>query len=333
MARLGNLRCLIRILVLLVAIVLGHNHALAAEPVTLRLDWSILGHHSPFYLALERGYYRDLDLDVKILEGKGSGIGVQLVGNGTDTFAFADSAVAAKSASLGVPVKVVMGIIRRATMAVVFPTDRGLLKPENLKGKRVSVCAGDSASVLFPAYLKSIDLAASDVQLVSVECNSKHPVVVQGRADAAVGPAPSSKVLQLMAGARDVAAFDYADAGIVLPSHGIVASTKTIEGKPEVIRRFVAATTRGWSDARKEPDAAIDALVRQFPLLKGKEASLKLMLVEHFKYLETAETVGKPFGWQSKEDWKKAERVLVEYLDVKPQSSVDVYFTNEFVAK
>lgn len=333
MARVGDCRRVILAVVLLTVSMLGSSHALATEPVTLRLDWSILGHHSPFYLALERGYYRDLGLDVKILEGKGSGIGVQLVGNGTDTFAFADSAVAAKSASLGVPVKVVMGIIRRATMAVVFPTDRGLQKPEDLKGKRVSVCAGDSASVLLPAYLKSIHLAASDVQLISVECNSKHPIVVQGRADAAVGPGPSSKVLQLMAGARDVATFDYADAGIVLPSHGIVASTKTIEGKPQIVRRFVAATTKGWSDARKQPDAAIDALVKQFPLLKGKETSLKLMLVEHFKYLETTETIGKPFGWQSSDDWKKAERVLVEYLDATPQPSADVYFTNEFISK
>jgi NitT/TauT family transport system substrate-binding protein len=156
---------------------------------------------------------------------------------------------------------------------------------------------------------------------------------VQRKADAAVGPGPSSKVLQLNAGATDVASFDYADAGIVLPAHGIVASLKTIETKPEVVRAFVAATTKGWLETMKDHDAAVGTVVRQFPLLKGKEASVKLMLTEHLKYIDTPTTVGKPFGWQSLDDWKKAEQVLVEYLDAKRQPSVDVYFTNEFVAK
>lgn len=320
-------------LLLLLLAGLGHGPAAAAEPVTLRLDWSILGVHAPFYVALDRGYYRDAGLDVKISEGKGSGIGVQLVANGNETFAFADSAVAAKSVSVGMPVKVVMGILRRSTMAVVFPTDRGLRTPEDLKGKTVTVCAGDSASILFPAYLKSIRLTPGDVRLAAVDCSAKHPFVVQRKADAAVGPGPSSKVLQLNAGATDVAGFDYADAGIVLPAHGIVTALKTIETKPEVVRAFVAATTKGWIEAMKDHDGAVATVVRHFPLLKGKEASVKLMLTEHLKYVDTPATAGKPFGWQSPDDWKKAEQVLVEYLEAKRQPSVDAYFTNDFVVK
>jgi NitT/TauT family transport system substrate-binding protein len=318
---------------LLLLLVAPPGRATAQEPVTLKLDWSILGVHAPFYVALERGYYKNAGLDVKISEGKGSGIGVQLVANGNDTFAFADSAVAAKSVSVGMPVKVVMGILRRSTMAVVFPTDRGLRAPEDLKGKTVTVCAGDSASILFPAYLRSIRLTPADVRLAAVDCGAKHPLVVQRKADAAVGPGPSSKVLQLNAGATEVATFDYADAGIVLPAHGIVASLKTIETKPEVVRAFVAATTRGWLDTLKDHDAAVATVVRHFPLLKGKEASVKLMLTEHLKYIDTPSTAGRPFGWQSPDDWKKAEEVLVEYLETKRQPSVDAYFTNEFVAK
>lgn len=38
--------------------------AVAADKVTLRLDWSTIGYHSPFYLAAERGYYKAAGLDV-----------------------------------------------------------------------------------------------------------------------------------------------------------------------------------------------------------------------------------------------------------------------------
>ena len=50
-------------------------------------------------------------------------------------------------------------------------------------------------------------------------------------------------------------------------------------------------------------------------------------------YLDTARTKGKPFGWQSPEDWKDAEGLMVEYAGMKALPSVDGYFTNQFVAK
>jgi NitT/TauT family transport system substrate-binding protein len=270
---------------------------------------------------------------VKIVEGKGSSTGIQLVANGVDTFAFADAAVAAKAASQGMPVKVVMGLHRKATMGIVFPANRGIRTPQDLKGKTISVCAGDSASVLLPAYLKAVSLSLTDVKLLNVECSAKHPMVAQGRADASPTPVYGGKGLQMAAGVKEVASFDYADAGLVFPAHGIVASLKTIETRPEVIRRFVAATAKGWLETKQNPDAGLQILFEMFPLLKEQAPHHRLSLVESLRYLDTPNTVGKPFGWQSPDEWREAIRLLAEYMDLKPAASVDTYFTNEFVSK
>ena len=48
---------------------------------------------------------------------------------------------------------------------------------------------------------------------------------------------------------EDPGKFDYADAGIFLPSHGIIASEKTIAQRADVVRRFVAATAKAWQAA------------------------------------------------------------------------------------
>jgi NitT/TauT family transport system substrate-binding protein len=106
-----------------------------------------------------------------------------------------------------------------------------------------------------------------------------------------------------------------------------------IESRPETVRRFVGATVKSWLEARRNPDAAVEATVAALPLLKGKEAVLKAELEDYLRYVNTPATADKPFGWQSEDDWKQAEGVLAQYMDLKRQPSVDAYFTNEFLPR
>lgn len=321
------------ILALLAAVsTLAFTPAIAGDKVTLRLDWSTIGYHSPFYLAAERGYYKDAGLDVEILEGKGSGNTVQLIGNGADTFGFADAAVAAKSASQGVPVKVVMGIIRKSPASIIYPSDGPIKKPADLKGKTIISCPGHAALVFLPAYLKAVGMQMADVKVTTVDCGSLFPLLAQGKAEAATAFTPGSISNLARAGMTKVSHLDYADVGIVLPSHGIIASNKTIGSNPDVVRRFVAATTKGWQVALKEPDAAIKAVVKARPLVAGSEAIFKTELLSYGDYIATPGTAGKPFGWQSPDEWKTAEKLMIEYMDLKPLPTVEGYFTNAFIA-
>jgi NitT/TauT family transport system substrate-binding protein len=326
---------LLLILAAMLLAVAAPDHARAADAVTLRLDWATVAtYHSPFYLGEARGHYREAGIDLKILEGKGSGNTVQLVGNGADTFGLVDAAVAAKSISVGVPVKVVMGLIRKSPVALMYNPDRGIRTPQDLKGKTVATCPGHGGAILLPAYLKAINLAPTDIKLLNMDCSAVLSMVGQGKVDVATGYGPVSTTIIQGAGLPTVKWFGYADAGIVLPSHGIVAAQKTIESNPDLVRRFVAATTRAWMEAQKNPDAAVEALVRAAPNLKGRETRLKAEMEEYFAhYVNTAGTAGKPFGWQSPDEWKKAEAILVQYMDVKAQPSVDAYFTNDFIGK
>ena len=321
--------------VLVVCVLLGlvgaRASAQAPEPVTIRMDWLPISYHAPFHLALASGYYRAAGIDLKIAEGKGSGGTVQLVANGADTFGLADAAVVAKSVTQGVPVKTVMGIFRRSAVGVVFPAQSPIQKPADLKGKRVASCAGDSAVILFPGFLKANNLSMDDLKIVTVDCSAKYTVVAQGLADATLGFGPYGRTMFQAAGISDMRKFDYADSGVALPAHAVIASLKTIETKPDLIRRFVGATAKGWAEARKNPEPAIEAMVRAAPLMKGKEAALKTEFEGYVPYLDTPATAGKPFGWQSPEDWKRAEAILAQYMDLKPQPSVDAYFTNRFI--
>jgi NitT/TauT family transport system substrate-binding protein len=310
---------------------MGGAPAAAQQKVTLRLDWTALGYHAPFYLGAAQGWYRDAALDVQILEGKGSPNTATLVGNGSDDFGFADASTAARLITQGLQAKVVMGVFQRATLALFFPKGKGIERPTDLRGKRIMMCPGDGLIQYLPAYLKAFGMDLGAVKTVMVDCGIKYSAMAQGQADAVASYGTAGKPLMQAVGIAEVGKFDYADAKIFLPSHGIVASLAKIKDSPGVVRQFVHASAKAWQEARAHPDDAIAAMVAANPLLRGKAAMLKDTLVESFAYIETPGTAGKPFGWQSPEEWAKAEAILVEYTKLEKPASLDAWFTNAFV--
>lgn len=311
----------------LAALAVQIGSAAAEDKVSLRLDWTTLGYHAPFYYGAAKGFYKEAGLEVDIGEGKGSSSTITLVGNKADDFGFADATTAARLVSAsGVPVKVAMGIFQRSTLSLFFPKGK-LNTPQDLAGKRIALCAGDGIAVYIPAYIKAINLKPSDVSLLNFDCSVKYATVARGQADVVASYGTAGKPLLEAVGVAEVGKFDFADAGISLPSHGIVVARDTIAAKADLVRRFVAATGKAWEAARQNPDAAVAAVIAAKPLLKDKDALLKSTFLEALQYL--GGTPGKPFGWQSPEDWSKAEQTLVEFTGVA-KVAPEEFYTNEF---
>ena len=67
-------------------------HAQTPEKFQFRLNWTLYGEHAPFFVARDKGFYKEEGLDVEILEGSGSTTVAQLVANMTNPIAYVDAA-------------------------------------------------------------------------------------------------------------------------------------------------------------------------------------------------------------------------------------------------
>jgi NitT/TauT family transport system substrate-binding protein len=107
--------------------------------------------------------------------------------------------------------------------------------------------------------------------------------------------------------------------------------TALMEKQPDLVKKFVAASQKGWEAAAKDPDAAVTASLKLYPDLSKDmlREGLKISLEEQ---LHTPATQGHPIGWTAEDDWKKMLAMLKTYSGITPKEP-SAYYTNQFIAQ
>ncbi len=309
----------------------------AAEPkrgVTLRLDWYVYGLHAPFFVAQKQGFYSDANLDVKILEGNGSSATAVLIGNGSDTFGFADSGAAAKGISEGVPIKVVAGLLQRSSMTLTSFADREIRTPKDLEGKTLGIGAAEALTQVLPAFFAANGVDASKVRLVTMPPPARPAALLERRVDAIGGSIYGDALnLRLKNPDKKFNYLRFSDWKINMLGHGLLASNDMIAKSPDVVRRFVTATLRGWKYAKENPEAAVDVLLTQYPNLADNRAYFVEQVKMLGDFLQTDNSAGTPIGWQSEKDWASMQDLLLKYGGLSKQVPLNTYYVNDFVGR
>jgi NitT/TauT family transport system substrate-binding protein len=304
----------------------------AAEPdkVSVRMDWVFSGYHAPFFVAVKNGYYKDAGLEVTVEPGNGSGVVAQAIGNGNGTFAAVDGGTMMNLVSKGLKVRAIMGILQKSPLAIVYNAERGIKEPKDLEGKKIGVTNGEAPLILLPAFFQATGVDASKVELVNADAASKSVIMVSGQVDAELN-FNFLAIPPLEEHGMKVGTLNYADYGVNLPGLSLIASTDFIESNPDVVRRFVAATLKGYEWTIAHPEEAIDILIAENPGDKIPKASSLRTLILSFDLLHSDATKDMPLGVMAEEDWAHAEDLLVKYQDTTRMDSPAAYFTNEFV--
>src|SRR6185312_10593634 len=233
----------------------------AADKIKFVTDFGYLGRHAYYFVALEKGYYKDANLDVEIVRGQGSADAVKQVAAGSAQIGFADTAAVILSrANDQVPVKMVAVIYDKAPHAIFALKDSGISKPQDLEGRNVADAAASSIPRMFPAYAKAAKIDATKVKWTVVASDAIAATLALGRADAVGYYTISEALLKKATGKNDLVVLTYADAGLDFYSNGIIADEKLIASNPDLVKRFVSATLHGLRDAIANPEEAAKIL-------------------------------------------------------------------------
>ncbi|MCZ4313910.1 ABC transporter substrate-binding protein [Comamonadaceae bacterium G21597-S1] len=320
-----------RIIHLLLAATLAVSASLASaqDAVSLRLNWYLGGLHVPYYYGKDMGFFKQEGIDLTINEGRGSGNTVQVVAAGSDTFGMADSSSLITTASKGAEVKSVMSLLNSTGFSVVSLASTGIKTPKDLEGKSFAVSPGDPLGQLFRALAAHNKLDMNKIRFVQVDPAAKVVSVLEKKVDALLGGADDQYFLIKYKG-QEPAALRYADHGANIVGMTILTTTSTIKNKPDLVRRFVKASVRSWEEAKKNPQAAVDAAMKVKPDL-NRQSTLDQMMVD-FELLDSPNSKGR-IGMGAQADWEQTISLLKQYRDLDTKEPWTTFHTNEFLPK
>ena len=304
--------------------------ASADTQVRVRLDWVAYGLHAPFFIGIEKGWFKAKGLDVSVKDGNGSSKTIVLVGAAKYDIGHANLSAMVLARNKGVPVISVGHIVRKSDVAVIVPSDSGIKTPKDLEGKKVAMTPGGFADPFFDSLLKAGGTSRDKLTVIGVTGKAKTSTYVSGAADAMLTTAPY--YLPVLVDKRHSQAILFADYGIPLPGFGLVANEEFVKNNPQAVVDFVQVFFRalGWIyDGNKAEAVAIFRKHR--PETKISEQKIAAILDSFEPYLSPESTAGKPLGWHSDADWVKAISLIVDAGLIKAGSNAKDFYTNTFV--
>ncbi|UFN49445.1 ABC transporter substrate-binding protein [Roseomonas sp. OT10] len=301
--------------------------AQAPQAASLRLNWLLYGFHAPFLYGVERGLYREAGVDLTVGEGQGSARAVQIVAAGSDTFGLSDGTSIIAGAARGAPLRAVMGIMNRSPFAVIVREDSGIRVMADLRGKTIAATTGEAGLTIFPALLRANKMGADDVRFLRVDGAGKMVATLEGRTVGLLGGF-ENQALVLPQRGTPVRSLLYADNGVNTVGLAIHTTRETQARNPDLVRRFVAATRRAFEQAEREPEAAIDALLKVKP---DFDRALSLaQLKAGMTLMRSARAMDKPIGAMAPEDWSETLALMKEFQELRTDLPAEAFYTNEF---
>ena len=329
---LAMFACLALALVAFVAVSCGDDDdgGGSLKKVTLMLNWTPNTQHSGIYIAKEKGYYRDQGLDVQIVEPAASGV-EQVVANGNADFGISVQEAVIPAREQGIPLVSIAAILQHNDSSFMALKDSGIARPKDFEGKTYGGYGGPLETEILSQLMKCDGGDPGKLKTVEVGNIDYIPGMQNGSFDF-VWVFEGWDVLRandvLKTPVNSVKFKDYLDCIPDWYTPVIVTSEAKIKDDPETVRKFMAATARGYDEANKDAKSAADALMKGAP--ESDKALVDASAAYHVgKYMDS----GRKWGLQDMDVWQKFEAFLKDAGLIEKDIDVKAAFTNDFLPK
>jgi len=304
----------------------------AADEVKFALNWIISGRNAGYFVALEKGFYKENGIDAQISRGRGSGDTLKRVAIGESDFGLVDTATVISGRSNDqAPVRIVGMMYSKAATAILYAKESGIKTPADLEGRTVARSAAGSTINMWPAFLKANDIDRSKIREITVTASSYAPMLLSRQVDAVLDQSSYIGRYQKAANAQKltIEAFRFSDYGYELYGDAIVASEKTISQKPDLVRRFLAATLRGNLYAFEHPDEAVAILSKYAAEAEPDVAKAELLDTKTLALTDEVRQHG--YGYVDRDKLAANIDLIREPLGLKQPVQAEELFTLEFL--
>jgi NitT/TauT family transport system substrate-binding protein len=295
---------------------------LAEESVTLRLKWFHQAQFAGFYVAKDKELYKAAGLNVDIQPGGPDFPAIQMVAGGNEQFGVTSADQILIARSKGVPVVALAVIFRRNPFVLFSLAKSGIKAPADYVGRNIGVKIGGNEELIYRAVLAKAGIDKTKLNEVPVKFDIT-PLLA-----GAVDVWPGYLINEVLAAREkgfEVNVVSPPDYGIDLYADTLFTTEKMLKEKPEIVRKFVVATLKGWSSAIAAPEAAAQITVEY-----GAKLTYDHELAMMRASLPLLQPDAQPVGWMDAANWSATQKLLVEAGFQKTPVEIGKTFTVEF---
>lgn len=309
--------------------------ASAETNLKFALDWKFEGPSAPYFVAIDKGYYKAEDLNVTVDTGPGSVAGIARVAAGTYPLGFFDinSLARFRDQNPDKDVKGVLMVYDKPPFAIVSLAKTGINSPKDLEGKILGAPAPDGAYAQWKSFVKENKIDDSKVKIENVGFPVREPMLADGKVDAITGFQFSTYFNLMSKGIpeKDIKMMLMSDYGLVLYGNAIMVNPDFAKANPKVVAGFVRATIKGVLDTIKDPETAIKSVMKRNETADEKIelARLKMALKDNFV---TPWVKANGYGGIDDKRMDDAiEQIAVTYEFKNPKPKASDLFTPEYL--
>ena len=229
----------------------GHAHAADAplKKISFITLWKPQAQFAGYIVALEKGFYKKHGLDVTLISGGADNPAVDALKNKKADFGIVWLSAAIQRRSAELKLVNIGQVVQRSALMLVAKRSSGILKPQDMQGKKVSLWEGDlqlqpkaffrehgiTVETIPQSYTVNLFLKGG-VDVVSAMWYNEYDTIINSGLDP-----------------DELVTFFFSDYGLNFPEDGIYCLEETLNKDPQTAAAFVKASFEGWMYAFDHP--------------------------------------------------------------------------------
>lgn len=236
------------------------------EKVTVLLDWFPNTNHSGMYVAQAKGFYREAGLEVEIIQPPEGGQ-VQLLAAGRGDFAVSAQEEITTARAQGIPVVAVAAVIQHNTSGFAAPQDRRIKTPADFVGKTYGGWGSPAEEAVLKLLMKQNQADFERLNIINIGSADFFTSVQQNVDFAWIYWGWTGIEAELKGIPLSFIKLGEADSRLDYYTPVLISREDLLTYHPDVAKKFLQATARGYQYAIDEPDQAAEILLAQVPEL------------------------------------------------------------------
>ena len=296
------------------ALLLGSGAAEAADKLTLQLKWVTQAQFAGYYVAKDKGFYDEVDLDVTIQPGGPDIAPPQVIAGGGADVIIEWMPAALASRERGVPLVNIAQIFDRSGMMLTCLKETGIETPQDFPGHTLGVWFfGNEYPFLSWMSQLGIPTQGGEDGVTVLKQGFNVDPLLQKQADC-ISTMTYNEYWQVIdAGLtpEDLVVFPYEDQGVATLEDGLYVRESSLadEAMVDKLARFLQASIKGWEYAAEHPDEAADIVLEYDETGAQTEKHQRRMMGEINKLVGSGGDQG--IGYLDPADYERTVEVLL----------------------